>query len=131
MSRKRKAAKFQQTQPKLDLKQVIVVRSDLKLSKGKTAAQVAHASVESLLIADKKISEAWLKMGAKKVVLGCKDAKELNLLHKKAKDAGLPHALISDAGLTEIPRGTVTALGIGPEEESKVNKVTGSLPLLR
>ena len=129
MPRKKKGKK--EHGPKLDFKQVIVLRRDLKLSMGKSAAQAAHAAVEAFLTADKNVSAAWRKKGAKKVVLGCNDASELKALHAKAKDLGLPHALISDAGLTEVPRGTFTALGIGPDEESKINKVTGSLPLLR
>jgi PTH2 family peptidyl-tRNA hydrolase len=120
-----------QEKAKQDFKQVIVLRKDLKLSMGKAAAQACHAAVEAFRMADKKTTEAWLKKGAKKVVLGCENEKELKALHAKAKQMGLPHALISDAGLTEVPRGTFTALGIGPEEDGKINMVTGSLPLLK
>ena len=116
---------------KLDFKQVIVIRRDLKLSKGKAAVQAAHASVEAFRSAPKRVSEVWLKKGAKKVVLSCKDLKELKDLHYKSKKLGLPHALISDAGLTEVRKGTVTSLAIGPEEDKKIDKVTGSLPLMK
>ena len=119
---------------KPDFKQVIVLRKDLKLSMGKAAAQACHASVEAFHMickAREELAHAWLRNGAKKVVLSCKDGKQLKELHKRAKELNLPHALIADAGLTEIPRGTFTALAIGPEEEGKVNKVTGSLPLLK
>ena len=110
------------------MKQVIVVRSDLKLSKGKLAVQSAHASYSSA----KKSKETakWEKEGQKKIVLKVKDLDQLLELNKKCIDLKLPHALISDAGLTEIKKGTVTCLGIGPADDAKINKVIGSLPLL-
>ena len=50
-------------------KQVIVVRSDVKMSKGKTAAQSAHASVSALDKVGKAAAAEWKKEGQKKVVL--------------------------------------------------------------
>lgn len=112
-------------------KQVIVVRSDLKMSKGKTAAQCAHASLESYRRSDKRIATLWDKEGSKKVVLKAKDLKELLALKEKCDSLRIPNALISDAGLTETKPGTITALGIGPQKDETINKVTGSLPLLK
>lgn len=112
-------------------KQVIVVRADLKLSKGKTAAQCAHASLEAYKRSDKKIIGLWDKEGEKKVILKAKDLKHLLLLKEKCEQLKIPHALISDAGLTETKPGTITALGIGPHKDDVINKVTGSLPLLK
>ena len=111
------------------MKQVIVVRSDLKLSRGKLAVQCAHASYS----AAKKSKETgkWEKEGQKKIVLKVKDLDELLHLKKKCEELKLPHALISDAGLTEIKKGTITCLGIGPADDARINKVTGSLPLLK
>ncbi len=114
----------------MEYKQVIVVREDLELSTGKTAAQVAHASLSSYLKAGKLLHDRWEREGAKKVVLTAKSETELKELYEKAKRRGLPCALIRDAGLTEIPAGTITALGIGPEKEELIDKITGSLPLL-
>lgn len=110
------------------LKQVIVVRKDLKLSKGKLAAQVAHASVSA---AEKsKFSREWMAGGQKKSVLKCDDLEELLLIHAKAKKSGLPTTLIRDAGKTEIPTGTITCVGIGPAKEEDIDKITGELTLL-
>ena len=109
-------------------KQAIIVRKDLKMSAGKIAAQVAHASVEAWKKADKKIRDAWEREGAKKVVLQAQDEKEL--LELKKKSGKLPTALIRDAGLTEIPPGTTTCLAIGPAREEEIDKLTGSLKLL-
>lgn len=111
-------------------KQVIVIRADIEMSRGKTAAQSAHASVSAAGNCSKKILEAWKKEGQKKVVLKA-DLKELLKLAEKCRKLRIAFALISDAGLTELEEGTTTALGIGPETGDRINKVTGSLPLLK
>lgn len=114
-------------------KMVIVTRQDLKLSKGKLAAQVGHAAVDCALKAqkyDKKAFDAWHKLGQKKTVLKVSNEKEFMPLKAAAERAGLSTALIRDAGHTEIPAGTVTVLGIGPGDETTVDKVTGHLSLL-
>lgn len=112
------------------LKQVILVRKDLDLPKGKLAAQCCHASVEATLrSSDKKIA-AWRKEGMPKIVLKVKDEKELLSYLQKAKDAGLTTALITDAGRTVVTPGTKTCAAIGPDEEKKIDVVTGKLPLL-
>jgi PTH2 family peptidyl-tRNA hydrolase len=112
------------------MKQAIVVRKDLKMSKGKLAAQVAHASFSSSKLVDKRLIKKWEKEGQKKVILAAGE-KQLMELEKKCKKLRIPYSLITDAGLTELPSGTVTCLGIGPAEDPKINKVTGSLPLLK
>lgn len=114
-------------------KQVIVFRSDLKLSKGKAAAQAGHAAVSAAEEARKHRREwwkAWLNEGQRKVVVKVKSEAELLALERQAKEMALPCALIVDRGLTEIPPGTVTCLGIGPAPNDKVDKITGNLPLL-
>jgi PTH2 family peptidyl-tRNA hydrolase len=111
-------------------KQVIVVRTDLKLGKGKLAAQVAHASVESFLRTPEKDQRTWLSENQKKVVLKVKNERELLEIYEKAKRAGFSSTLIMDAGLTQIPPGTKTAVGIGPVEEEKIDRITGDLSLL-
>ena len=113
-----------------EYKQVILVRHDLKLTKGKMAAQVSHASVESLLKSHADYRDAWRAQGMKKVVLKVKDLNELLEYKRKAEDAGLVVALIVDAGHTQVEPGTATCLGIGPDKEEKIDKVTGSLQLI-
>lgn len=112
------------------LKQVIVVRSDLKMPKGKLAAQVAHGSVEAVLNSDSKMVQAWKKQGMKKSVLKVSSEAELRDLLVHAKNAGLCVGLINDAGRTFLEPGTTTVLGIGPDAEDKLDKVTGHLSLV-
>ena len=111
-------------------KQIIIVRKDLGLSTGKTSAQVAHASYESAKKAKSAIRKEWELYGQKKVILSVEDVKELKELKQKADKLGLPNSLIIDAGRTEIKQGTITCLGIGPDKEDKIDKVTGHLKLL-
>ena len=111
-------------------KQVIIVRKDLKMSSGKIAAQACHACYESAKKADKKTKEIWESNGQKKIVVIANDLKMLNDLKKKADKLKIPNALIRDFGLTEIRKGSVTALGLGPDKEEKINLVTGDLKLL-
>ena len=108
-------------------KQVILVRQDLKLPKGKLSVQVSHASVSALLKSHKDDTTKWQKQGMKKVVLKVKDKKELLDYKIKAEDHGLVTALIIDAGKTVLKPGTMTCLGIGPDEEEKIDTVTGKL----
>lgn len=113
-----------------DLKQVILVRADLKLPKGKACAQAAHASVEAVLKSDKKIVAEWRDSGMAKIVLKVKDDKELVKYFQLAKEAELAVSLITDAGRTVIAPGTKTCVGIGPDEEEKIDEITGNLSLL-
>lgn len=114
-------------------KQVIVFRSDLRLSKGKTAAQAGHAAVSAAEEARKhrrEWFEGWLKEGQCKIAVKVKNEKLMSELESHAKELGLPSALIVDRGLTEIPPGSVTCLGIGPAPAEKVDRITGMLKLL-
>jgi len=113
-----------------EYKQVILVRKDLKLSKGKMSAQVAHASTEALLRSNKDDISTWRAQGMGKIVLHVADEKELFKYKQKAKDAGLVTALITDAGRTQLEPGTTTCLGIGPDEVQKIDKITGNLKLV-
>jgi PTH2 family peptidyl-tRNA hydrolase len=113
-------------------KQVIVVRSDLKMSRGKVAAQAGHAAVSAAEEARRlhpNWLKAWLKEGQRKIAVKVGSEKELLQLEEEAKEMGLPSALISDRGLTELPPGTVTCLGIGPAPSDKVDRITGKLAL--
>lgn len=111
-------------------KQAIIVRKDLKWGKGKLAAHVAHAAVAAAFSAEKNVIEFWQKNGSKKVVLKVRDLNEMKKIFSAAKKKKLPTAMISDAGFTQLPRGTVTSLAIGPAKEKEIDRITGKLKLL-
>lgn len=114
------------------IKLVIVVRSDLRMSTGKIAAQCAHAAVISYRSAEEvspKLCQLWLSTGQQKVVLKCDNSSEASLLNyvQLAKAKGLLTSTVYDAGHTQVRRGTLTVAGIGPGPESLINEVTGKL----
>jgi PTH2 family peptidyl-tRNA hydrolase len=116
-----------------EYKMAIVTRSDLKLSTGKLAVQVAHAAVVCALETKKKNSKwfnKWQNEGAKKVVLIVDSEKDFFPLKDKAEELKMTAYIISDAGFTEIPAGTITVLGIGPAPENIMDQVTGDLETL-
>ena len=112
------------------MKQAIVIRTDLKMDRGKIASQCSHASVSALMGSTKSKSETWLKQGMKKIVLKVNNEKDLLKIYKKAKKEKIVCALITDAGLTQVSPGTITALGLGPDFDKRIDKVTGKLKLL-
>ncbi len=112
------------------MKQVILVRSDLKMPKGKMAAQCSHASVGAVLKSPAGKIESWRIYGMKKAVLKVSSEKELISFYKKAKSAKLITALITDAGKTFFKNPTKTCLAIGPDEDKKIDKITGNLRLI-
>jgi len=112
-----------------ELKQVILVRDDLKMSKGKAAAQVAHASVDAVLSANKKLISNWRETGMKKVTLKVDSEIELLKYYNLAIEEDLVTSLITDAGKTEIAPGSKTCVAIGPGPEIKIDKITGNLKI--
>lgn len=112
------------------MKQVILVRQDLKLPKGKLAAQVAHAAVEAEIKSPRNKVEDWLNEGMKKIVLKIKDLDELKHFEKLARAEKLTIAVIIDAGLTAVEPGTVTCMAIGPDDEHKIDKLTKNLKMV-
>lgn len=126
----------------MTIKQVIVLRKDLNMRKGKMAAQAAHASMKvffdrgvvsdgTLVVTMTYEMEEWVKGRFTKICLGCGSEQELKDLHVKALESGFPSALITDAGVTEfngVP--TLTALAIGPAESGMIDQITGHLTLL-
>jgi len=112
-----------------EYKQCIVLREDLKLSKGKAAVQAAHASILSYERAAVRDRKQWKEQGQKKVALKVLGLEEIYNVRDDAEKLGLPCAIVEDAGLTEIPPGTMTALGIGPARAEDIDRVTKQLEL--
>jgi len=128
-----------------DTKQVIVLRKDLNMRKGKMVAQGAHASMKAIfdrgrirnpdsnvfVVEMTPEMKAWMMGIFTKVCVSVNSEEELLNIHKQAEDAGLICSLIQDAGLTEfdgVP--TYTAVAVGPAKREDVDKITGHLKLL-
>lgn len=118
------------------LKQVIVVRKDLKMRRGKETAQVSHGSMAFMLrkvnngtIHLSKNALEWLETGQTKVCVGCDSERELLDIYQQALSAGLTAHLITDAGRTEFNEPTKTVVAIGPDLADKIDKITGHLTL--
>jgi PTH2 family peptidyl-tRNA hydrolase len=128
-------------------KQVIVVRKDLNMRKGKMVAQGAHASLAAVLkhgmvipgkngpdgfcIPLDQSMQEWLTGAFKKICVSVNSEAELLEVHQKALAAGLHCALIKDSGLTEFGGvATYTTCAIGPNDEGLIDPITGGLPLL-
>lgn len=133
----------------MEPKQVIAVRKDLKMRKGKLAAQVAHASMAVVLdMMSKKVMfdrledwrllmsrdsaiYKWLNGPFVKIVVGVESEEELLGLSNSAEKASVPYSLIKDHGRTEfhgVP--TFTAIAVGPDKPEKIDEITGHLKLL-
>jgi PTH2 family peptidyl-tRNA hydrolase len=117
-------------EPEFRYKQCLVIRNDVKMSCGKRCAQAAHASIGAYNNADKSLQKAWVSEGQKKVVLKANDERTLHELKVIAGQNGISSSLVQDAGMTEIPPGTITALGLGPAKTEDLDKITGTLTLL-
>jgi len=111
-------------------KQAILLREDLDMSKGKMIAQACHASLKAYRKASEDDRSDWERKGEKKVALEVTEDQIVQRF-EQAKSAGIPAALIKDAGKTEIEPGTITAVGIGPADESRIDSITGDLKLIK
>ena len=116
-----------------EYKQVIIVRTDLKMGTGKKCAQSCHASISASNIVrtqNKAIWKNWINSGQKKIVLKVSGMEELSKIVLSLDKSKIPYFLVKDAGLTQLSPGTTTALGIGPAPSKDLDGVTGTLKLL-
>ena len=128
-------------------KLVLILRTDLGMTKGKMAAQASHATLAcytSLLYAFPSatsplpssmsnlppILSRWLSSGQPKIALQCSSEEVIHELQAKAVSVGLCARVIRDAGRTQVEPGSVTCLGVGPGPRGVVDEVTGGLKLL-
>lgn len=114
------------------VKLVLVINNDLKMGKGKIAAQAGHASVTATLKAGEHrpaTLDSWLHSGQKKVCLKS-NYDDLIELESKGKSNGIQTVRITDAGKTQIPSGSLTVIAFGPDNEDKLHDLTGHLKLL-
>lgn len=115
------------------VKLVLVVRSDLKLSKGKTAAQCSHAAIlcyERLAVTQPDLLKRWLQLGQAKIVLKLDSLDKMLELCTRANDSKIVAELVRDAGHTQVSAGTITVLGLGPDHEERLDLLVKHLKLL-
>ncbi|XP_069003129.1 peptidyl-tRNA hydrolase 2, mitochondrial [Embiotoca jacksoni] len=115
-----------------EFKMILVVRNDLKMGKGKVAAQCSHAAVSAYKQVKRRHPELlkrWEYCGQPKVVVKAPDEDTLIELLSRAKEVGLLVSLIQDAGRTQISPGSRTVLSIGPGPTDLIDSVTGDLKL--
>merc|ERR1712230_249194 len=132
---KKEEAKQEMEDVNEECKMVLVVRTDLGMTKGKIAAQCGHATLacyKHFLKHDpkSKILRRWERGGQMKIALQAKSEEDLDTLQATAISLGLVAEVIADAGRTQIASGSHTVLGIGPGPASVINQVTGTLKLL-
>jgi PTH2 family peptidyl-tRNA hydrolase len=139
-------------------KQVIIIRKDLNMRKGKMIAQGAHASMKVIFdtlfggdwgYCDDRSSGGnrttwktikfdmdtpmykWVNGIFKKIVVGSETLNEMVEAYNEAKKQGIPCSIIEDSGLTEFGGNvTITAVAIGPDDPEKIDKITGKFSLL-
>lgn len=131
----------------METKQIIVMRKDLNMRKGKMCAQASHASLGAFLCFAGYIEERggrdyklfvekesplyhWLTNSFTKVCVGVPDEKTLHKIYNKAMNMSLPRKLIKDAGRTEFKEPTYTCCAIGPWWADEIDEITGDLKLL-
>lgn len=116
-----------------ECKLVLVVRTDLGMTKGKIAAQCSHATLacyKALKAVNSPVLARWERLGQAKVSVQVRSEDELLLLQAQSVSLGLCAKVIHDAGRTQIASGSATVLGVGPGPKSVVDQVTGGLKLL-
>ena len=137
-----------------EVKQVIVIRKDLSMRKGKSCSQAAHASMKvffdrmSRMRRDSFVSDedagvqsyetsftpemlAWMSGAFTKITVSVDSEAELDSLYEQAKNANIPCAMIVDNGFTEFHGiATKTCIAIGPDLKSKIDQITRNLQLL-
>jgi len=114
-------------------KMVIVIPKEIKLTKGLMAVHVSHVAVSTVEEAKKnnpKLVSNWFSEGQKKVIVQVPTIEELTALFQKAQHLGLPCTIVKESEKGKLPKGTITALGIGPAPNSKVDPITANLKLL-
>ena len=125
-----------------EIKQYIIIRTDLGMSVGKTAAQASHASMKIFFdkMMRKKIKNGveytfeatedealWIDNKFTKIVKKVKNESQLLKVYEMAREAGLNVSLIKDAGLTELLGENYTAIAIGPNDVNECFPIVGKL----
>lgn len=113
------------------VKGVVLVRTDLKMSKGKIVSQAMHGAYAAGIDAQNNLMNGiWSRYGFKKVALQVPSAEEMEEIAQALQKQGVSVYPIVDAGRTQVEPNTWTVTFAGPDYEEKLDKVTGHLKLL-
>ena len=121
-----------------EVRMTLVVRQDLKMGKGKAAAQCSHATLAlykkitnpQLDSYNPELVNRWeIRNGQAKITLQVPNQEEMDLLYAKAISLGINSYIVHDAGRTQIAAGSATVLGLGPAPKRILDEVTGDLKL--
>ncbi len=107
-----------------------LVRHDLRMGKGKIAAQCGHAVQDLIMDCPKDVLYDYRRNNSPKICLKVPDLEQLTKIADQCKEQKIPHTLIIDAGKTQIPADTTTVLGIGPVRKYLVFPLVQNLSLL-
>ncbi|GCE97128.1 gluconate transport-inducing protein [Zygosaccharomyces mellis] len=121
-----------------EVRMALVIRQDLGMQKGKTAAQCAHAALGCFRMIgcdshrksyNPSMVYRWLRGGQAKITLKCPDESTMDELYALAIALGVNACVIHDAGRTQIAAGSATVLGLGPAPKAVLDQITGELKL--
>ncbi|CCF60775.1 hypothetical protein KAFR_0L01650 [Kazachstania africana CBS 2517] len=120
-----------------EVRMALVIRQDLKMEKGKIAAQCAHAALSCYRLItnpnkqsyNAELCNRWLNHGQAKITLKCPNKEVMDELYAMALSLGVNATVIHDAGRTQIAAGSTTVLGLGPAPKSVLDQITGDLKL--
>jgi len=111
-----------------NLKQVMAIRTDLKMGKGKQCAQCCHASLgawESAQYEQPSWARAWSRYGCAKIAVKCPSEEMMDGIAAACEAAGVPYYVVEDAGRTQVAPGSRTCCGIGPAPVEVIDQITG------
>lgn len=115
------------------MKMALIVRGDLRMAKGKTGSQCAHAAIICFENASKRrpnLLNAWLSLGQPKIVLRVESLQEMEKIARLAKERNVINGMVRDAGKTQVAAGTITVLGLGPDTVTNIDALVEHLRLL-
>ena len=114
-------------------KMILCVNQELKMGKGKVAAQCGHAAVGCYKKASKHCPgalRAWEYTGCAKIAVKCPTEEQMEVIMVMASEVGIPYYLVEDAGRTQIAAGSRTVLGLGPAPVRVFEGITSDLKLM-
>ncbi|PVH21380.1 peptidyl-tRNA hydrolase [Candidozyma haemuli] len=121
-----------------EVRMTLIVRSDLKMGKGKAAAQCSHATLalyKRMADASKgsynpTLLQRWERgNGQAKITLQVPNQEDMDVMFAQALSLGVNAYIVHDAGRTQIAAGSATVLGLGPAPKLVMDQITSDLKL--